>query len=139
MPCDDISESITVVLDHDERLRYFLFEKLTCGKIVPLSGKLNDLCRGKTLDEIAALGFDEIVRTLGVADEEMYFLVDKELDALQSAVGNYRGAGPELDMARYKVESIEYGPSTITIRQVILAPKPATRIPSCRKIYGPGS
>jgi hypothetical protein len=136
MPCDDIGEVITVVLDSDERLRYFLYEKITCGKIVPLSGRLNDLCRGKSASEIDALRPDDIVGALGIEDDETAFLADKELDALQSALANYRGSA-DLDPARYRIESIEHAPDSTTIRQVILVPKPDTRIPSCRTIYGP--
>lgn len=139
MPCDDISEAITVVLDREERLKYFLFEKITCGKIVPLSGKLNDYCRGRTIEALAALRLDEVVTALGVADDDTFFLVDKELDALQSAIANYCGVGHESDMERYRVESIEHGPESVTIKQVILAPKPKARIASCRVLYGPSS
>ncbi len=136
MPCEDISEVVTVVFDANERLRYFLYEKITCGKIVPLSGKLNDFCRGKSADEIEALQLDEVVRAIGVDNDETFFLADKELDAIQSTIANYRGSR-ELDLERYRIESIEHAPDSVTIRQVILAPKPATRIASCRKIYGP--
>ena len=136
MPCQDVSEIVTVVLDPSERLRYFLFEKITCGKIVPLSGKLNDFCRGMSAGEIEALRLEDVVRALGVSDDDTFFLADKELDALQSTLANYRGTG-ELDLDRYQIESIEHGPDTVTIRQVIVAPKPQTRIPSCKTIYGP--
>jgi len=136
VPCEDISEVVTVVFDANERLRYFLYEKITCGKIVPLSGKLNDFCRGKSADEIEALQLDEVVRAIGVDNDETFFLADKELDAIQSTIANYRGSR-ELDLERYRIESIEHAPDSVTIRQVILAPKPATRIASCRKIYGP--
>jgi hypothetical protein len=136
MPCDDTSESITVVLDARERLKYFLFEKLTCGKIVPLSGRLNALCHGMDIDALGALRLEEVVAALDVRDEETYFLVDKELDALQSAIANYVGSGLDADAARCKIESIDFGPESVTIRQLILAPKPKTRIPSCRTIYG---
>lgn len=137
MPCDEISEVITVVLDREERLRYFLFEKMTCGKIVPLSGKLNDHCRGMDLDALDALDLDAAVRSLGVSDEETFFLVEKELDALQSVVANYRGSERGFDPDRYRIESIECGEDSVTIKQVILAPKPETKIPSCRVLYKP--
>ncbi len=137
MPCDEISEVITVVLDPDERLRYFLFEKITCGKIVPLSGALNDLCRGMDLDAIDALDLDTVVRSLGVPDEETYFLLEKELDALQSVVANYRGAERGFDPERYKIESVERGPDSVTIKEIVVAPKPQAAIPSCRVVYKP--
>jgi hypothetical protein len=137
MPCDEISEVVTVVLDGNERLHYFLFEKITCGKIVPLSGRLNDFCRGMGLDAIDALDLDGVVRALGVADEETFFLVEKELDALQSAVANYRGAERGFDPERYKIESVEHGPDSVTIKQIVIAPKPEAAITSCRVLYKP--
>lgn len=137
MPCDDLSEVVTVVLDGEERLRYFLYEKLTCGKIVPLSGRLNDLCRGMTIGAIERLTVEGAAGALGLHDDESLYLVDKELDALQSALANYRGSEPGPDPDRYKVESIDYAPDGVTIRQVIVAPKPERRIPSCRTLHGP--
>ena len=139
MPCDDISATITVVLDKEERLRYYLFEKLTCGKIIPLSQEMQAHCKGMSIDALAALRLEELVRALGVADEDSFFVLDKELDALQSAIANYRGSDPSLDLDRYKIESIEYGEETIRIRQLILEPKPAERLDSCRVLYHPRS
>jgi hypothetical protein len=92
-----------------------------------------------TIDALAALRLEELVRALGVADEDSFFVLDKELDALQSAIANYRGSDPSLDLDRYKIESIEYGEETIRIRQLILEPKPATQLDSCRVLYHPRS
>jgi len=135
MPCDEISAVITVVLDKDERLRYYTFEKLTCGKIIPLSQTLQAYCKGMTIDALASLRLEEMVRVLGVRDEDSFFVLDKELDALQSAIANYRGSLPGLDLERYKIESIEYGDESIRIQQVILEPKPDASIPSCRVVF----
>jgi hypothetical protein len=137
MPCDDISATITVVFDKEERLRYYLFEKLTCGKIIPLSQQLQAHCKGMSIDTLAALRLEELVRVLGVADEDSFFVLDKELDALQSAIANYRGSDPSLDLDRYKIESIEYGEETIRIRQLILEAKPVATLDSCRVLYHP--
>jgi hypothetical protein len=135
MPCDDISAVITVVLDSDERLRYYLFEKITCGKIIPLSNELKARCRGLGIDEIAALRTDDLARELRIEDADARFVLDKELDALQSALANYRGSGPDLDLSRYKIESILHAPDSITITQVILEPDPAAPLASCRVLY----
>ena len=137
MPCQEISEVITVVLDGSEHLRYFLFEKITCGKIVPLSGKLNDFCQGMDLGALETLELDAVVRALAVSDEETFFLVEKELDALQSVDANYRGSERGFDPERYRIESIDYGPDSVTIKQILVAPKPEAAIPSCRVIYKP--
>ncbi|MFN0152349.1 MAG: hypothetical protein ACKVU1_16715 [bacterium] len=135
MPCEEISAVVTVVLDKDERLRYYTFEKITCGKIIPLSQTLQAHCKGMTLDALASLRLEELVRAFDVRDEDSFFVLDKELDALQSAVANYRGSDAGLDFERYKIESIEYGDDSIRIQQVILEPKPDAAVPSCRVVF----
>lgn len=134
MPCDDISAVITLVLDGDERLRYYLYEKLTCGKIIPLSQRLQAHCKGMDLDAIAALDRRPLARAFAIESEDDLFVLDKELDALQSAVANYRGADASLDPRRYAIESVEWGPEGVTIRQLIREPEPDARIQSCRTL-----
>ncbi len=135
MPCEEISAVVTVVLDKDERLSYYTFEKITCGKIIPLSQTLQAHCKGMTLDALASLRLEELVHTLDVRDEDAFFVLDKELDALQSAIANYRGSDLGLNFDRYKIESIEYGDDSIRIQQVILEPKPDAAVPSCRVVF----
>ncbi|PIQ97806.1 MAG: hypothetical protein COV67_02265 [Nitrospinae bacterium CG11_big_fil_rev_8_21_14_0_20_56_8] len=119
MPCKDTTSRIEVVLDHDERLVDFDFNKITCGKEIGGETGLKDFCRGHSLDEIEAFDVARLVEDLQPNEGETQFFLYLEWDALLTSIAQYRGRTGEIDLERYQLAAISYDEESIRISQVI--------------------
>ncbi len=132
MPCNDSSSSMSIRLDHCDRLVKFDYAKITCGREINGDTKYSQYCQGKNLEEVLEIRFTDLVRTLNVSDEESQFILYLEWDAVRSAIAQYLGLeSEEIDRDRCRISSIEYGEEGVEINQVILPPKSLPKILPC--------
>ncbi len=52
MPCHDVTECITVVVDGEDRLKSYSFTKRTCGQGIGQEDLLHDTLAGRPVDEL---------------------------------------------------------------------------------------
>jgi NifU-like protein involved in Fe-S cluster formation len=132
MPCSDSSSSISLLLDHDEKLVSFDFAKITCGREITAETGYEKYCQGRTLQEILAIPYSQVCQELNTSQEEAQFILYLEWDALRAAIVQYLGASSEdVDGDRCRITSIEYDEEGIEIGLVILPPKELPKIIAC--------
>ena len=91
MPCSDSSSSMFIKLDPDEKFISFQYAKITCGSEISGGSGYSKYCSGKTLEEILKLSFQDVVKDLGVQEEENQYVIYLDLDVIRSAIVKYLG------------------------------------------------
>ena len=91
MPCSDSSSSMSLLIDHDEKLISFEFAKITCGQEIKGSKGLKEYFQGQPLEEILQSSFADVERDLAISDDESRFILYLEWEAVHSAVAQYLG------------------------------------------------
>ncbi len=61
MPCDDVGESIRVLLDKDERIIDYSLQKRSCGKAIGEVSLIGRQLYGKTATDILELELEEFL------------------------------------------------------------------------------
>jgi hypothetical protein len=94
MPCEDVTETLHIQLDAEERLAQYALTKRSCGRQIGSHSRLLDLLKGQTSEEILAITAESWC-DLHPADNEIEEFLDlKHLFALQSALDVYCGKQP---------------------------------------------
>ena len=139
MPCKDVTEIIDVVLDAEDRLKFYSFRKRTCGQGVGVDTLLMDVLGGMEADALLAISPDEFLETWPSAEPIEEFLGLKHLIALQSSIAvllGQEGGGPGSICATAEV-SFEDGDTTIT--SFIALDLVEEKIKSCGNCKGCGT
>jgi len=91
MPCSDVTETLTVVLDAQEHLRHYVLRKKSCDRLIGAEALLAEFFANSTIEQILATTADRLPAT----DDEMHgFLQCKHLYALQAVLNAYIGEAP---------------------------------------------
>ena len=132
MPCSDSSSSMFISLDSDEKFLSFEYAKITCGGEISGGTGYSKYCHGKTLDEILAIVFADVMKDLDVKDDESAFILHSEWDVLRSAIVQYLGVDDaDIDMNRCKISSIDVTDKGIDIAMIVLPPASLPKITAC--------
>lgn len=132
MPCSDSSSSMFIKLDPDEKFLSFQYAKITCGSEISGGTGYSEFCKGKSLDEILKLSFDDVQEALNPKEDETQFILYLEWDVLRSAVAQYLGIqDASIDVQRCKISSIDVTEQGIEIAQVVLPPAQMPKITAC--------
>jgi NifU-like protein involved in Fe-S cluster formation len=94
MPCKDTSELIKIVLDHNERLTDYSFQKFSCGKVVGEENLIGRWLFGRTAAAILAIKLDEFELEIDLEDDLQHYLALKHLVALQKGLAVLLGHNP---------------------------------------------
>jgi len=94
MPCNNVTESVRVVLDGRDRLKDYTLSKQTCGLPVGRLSLLREHLRGRTVQDLLACTADDLRRELAIEDELEEFLALKHLCAIRSALEVLTGQMP---------------------------------------------
>ena len=86
MPCDDTSDLIKIVLDKNERLTDYSFQKFSCGKVIGEEKLIGHWLFGQTAAAILEIEPDEFEQELDLEDEMEHYLALKHLIALQKGL-----------------------------------------------------
>ena len=94
MPCGDITDSIKLTLDNNNRLDSYSFSKKTCGGAIGLESLLMDDIGGQPIEKI--IGSNELLflRTNQAEDEVEIYLRQKHFYAIQTVLNVYLGKSP---------------------------------------------
>jgi len=90
VPCDDISELMSLELDANDMVSSYSLRKRTCGAEIGNASLLADLVVNRSIDGVLALTGDDIVEHYGPLGEAE-FLYFKHLVALQQTAKVYAG------------------------------------------------
>lgn len=90
MPCADITETLELTLDFDERLLDFALNKRSCGQTVG-GDALLPFVKHLTIDTLRDGFLEQFVPDLDQYSEIDEFLLQKQFFALQAAIAVYRG------------------------------------------------
>jgi hypothetical protein len=132
MPCSDSSSSISLFLDHDERLVSFDFAKITCGREITAETGYAGYCRGRTLKEILTISYVQVCQDINTNHDETRFILYLEWDALRSAIVQYQGElNEDVDEDRCRITFVEHNEDGTEIGLVILPPKEFPKIIAC--------
>ncbi|MCH8205331.1 MAG: hypothetical protein IID09_09210, partial [Candidatus Hydrogenedentes bacterium] len=74
MPCKDVTELLEVVLDGEDRLKAYKFQKRTCGQGVGAESLLIDQLEGRSLEELLDKTAEDFLTEFPIFDEIEEFL-----------------------------------------------------------------
>ncbi len=94
MSCKDVTETIRVVLDEDDRLKEYVFAKHSCGHGVGAESLLIGQLKGASLKELLNFSAESFLSQFPVRNELEEFLSLKHLFALQGALEVLTGKEP---------------------------------------------
>ena len=122
MNCPDKSSNIILHLDENDCIIFFHFSKSLCGNSISLCDKFSEYCKGKNLNEISSLSFEQLIKDLNENDDEAKFIFFIEFDALQTLIATYQGTLDEsADTDRCSIVSIEH--ENVTKIEAVLLPQ----------------
>jgi hypothetical protein len=115
LPCNDVGESVRVLLDNKERIIDYSLQKRTCGKSIGEVSLIGKSLYGRTAKEILELDLEDFLIEAIIQDETQRYLVMKHFLAIQSVLSIYFGRLSGSVENYCTVESIDVGPSNIEI------------------------
>lgn len=137
MPCDNISESIRIALDSDDRLKSYRLYKKSCGAEVGDESLLQYQLRDRTVTEILNLGIEQFTRGIAGLNEIDRFLATKHFFAVRLAlkvlIGKQDG-GPNVDC---RIVEINYDEEGLTFEADIELAAVAGKIRECAQCGPP--
>jgi hypothetical protein len=86
MPCNDVSENLKLVLDHDDRVTFYALSKDSCSGAVGKPSLLKKWIKGRPVDEILEATSETIHAFYPTKSETWQFLYAKHLFVLQHAL-----------------------------------------------------
>ncbi|HAK36631.1 MAG TPA: hypothetical protein DCM60_00070 [Nitrospina sp.] len=133
MPCKDTTSRVTVLLDQEDCLVDFDFSKISCNKEISGGTGYLEYCKGKSIDEIMRLEFQEPLEFLAPESTEDQLFIYLEWDALRTSLAQYLGEVADIDQEKYQISSITSDEKGTTIVQVICPPEKMPDLISCKK------
>ena len=109
MPCSDITETIKIILDPNDRLVDYTFLKRACGGNIGQKSMLLPQLKDKTVEEIIKLSQADLIDKIKPEDKSEEFLIMKHLSVIQFCFEMHYGK-KELDPKNIiNIYSINYG------------------------------
>ncbi|MFO7606493.1 MAG: hypothetical protein R6W72_09365 [Desulfurivibrionaceae bacterium] len=94
MVCRDTSELIKIVLDQDERLVDYSFQKESCGRLIGEGDLIGRWLFGKTAAAILDIDLADFERVIVQEDDLKHFLALKHFIAVQKGLAVLLGRTP---------------------------------------------
>ncbi len=131
MPCKDVTELLEVVLDGEDRLKAYRFQKRTCGQGVGAESLLIDQLEGRSLEELLNKTAEDFLTEFPIPDEIEEFLSLKHLFAIQGALEVLTGQEPGGKDAAFAASGISYGDDETRIEGRIAVDVITEKIEAC--------
>ncbi|MCB9555885.1 MAG: hypothetical protein H6707_07265 [Deltaproteobacteria bacterium] len=131
MPCDDITEYLTVNLDQADRLTDFSLQKNTCGATVGHQ-QLMPYVLGKSVDELLSASAEALIADLEDKRRIEHFVLHKQLFAVQAALEVYTGAEAGGIDELFAVERIAYHDEGVRITGLVSVAVVAAKVEACK-------
>jgi hypothetical protein len=98
MPCNDVTEVLTLKFDQQDRIVGYTLVKLTCGGSVTGRSLIKNWVKHRTADEVLRLTHEQLLSEARCGDEVEEYLHLKHLFSIQSALAammGKSGGGPQ--------------------------------------------
>jgi hypothetical protein len=131
MPCDDITEVLTMVLDDEDRVVRYALRKRTCGRAVGEESLLAKWVAGRRVADLQDTSIDDLLAALPTDDEALEFLHLKHFFALRLGLAALTGqddGGPGSPCA---VASVSCGPDGLVFEGEVAVAVVTEQIKSC--------
>ncbi len=139
MPCDDVTESLRIVISEQDRLESYELIKRSCGRAVGERSLMEDAFQGKTVDELLDIDTDTFAEAHPTGDEVEMFLQLKHLFAVQAGLQALTGVNPAGPSEPVRVASVACEDSRVIIEAEISLDVITEKIEACGKCKGCGS
>lgn len=137
MPCNDVSESMRIVLDEADRIRNYSLTKRTCGGAVGTESLLIDSIRGHEVGEVLGMEELEILRLQAPGSDVERFLTLKHLFGIRSVLEAYAGHRSAAADSACAIARIDFDGADTVIEAEINISLLTERIKACAHC-GPG-
>ncbi|MBI4556978.1 MAG: hypothetical protein HY706_05285 [Candidatus Hydrogenedentes bacterium] len=131
MPCKDVTELIEVVIDADDRLKSYTFNKRTCGQAVGAASLLLEQLGGRSIAALSALDADTYLAEFPQQSDVEEFLSLKHLFAIQSVLAVLTGHEPGGPDDVCAAADISYDGNDLVINARISVDLVTEKIKSC--------
>jgi len=138
LPCNDITEAITLTIGADDRLADYALSKRTCGQAVGARALLLEWLQGRRIDDIVALEPVDVGERYPDLSQIEEFLALKHLYAVQSAAAVLLGTAPGGPYDACAAAVVSHGEESTTIDARIAVDVITKRIKSCGGCKGCG-
>ena len=115
MPCDDITDSLKILVDQNDNFVRYTLSKKTCGSDVGRRAMLTKWLKNRPMTEILDISPEELFAEFPTKSKTWEYLYLKHFIAIKSGIGIIIGenSGGVKDFCT--VDSIEYTPEGITL------------------------
>jgi hypothetical protein len=129
MPCSDLTEQLTIVIDHQHKLLDYNLQKISCGKQIGANQSLLKLIQHKQLDEILASDLNFQLNENKVNSKNHEYLAQKHFQAILLGISAFWGQDKSNNPC--SINDIIYEPNTITIKALIKLELKTEKIKPC--------
>ena len=131
MPCNDITDSLKILIDHDSRFIKYALRKKTCGGEIGRKALIGKWLKNKSADDILNTSVATVLKDHPTRSDVREYMIIKHFLAVQSGLAILLGksAGGVKDYCR--IESIEYGPEGVLLKAEIEVKGMTDEIKAC--------
>jgi len=123
MPCSDITDILSLTIDHEDRVIHYSFSKLTCGAAVGSASLLRKWIENRSVSDILSSALNDVLAVQPTRSQTWEYLTLKHLKALQhglrAMVGEH-SCGPDDMCAIQSIETDQRGIKMLALVKVDL-------------------
>lgn len=139
MPCQDVTEEITLSLDANDVIRSYQLKKQSCGRAVGEADLLASWAVGQQIDRFLTVDVNAFLDYFAIDDETEEFLHLKHFFALKVAGQVLVGQAPGGPLDSCAVESIVCDSEGMEIQAHLSVDLLTQKIKSCGRCVGCGT
>ncbi len=139
MPCEDVTESLEIVIDEESLLCDYRLTKRTCGRAVGEQDLILPYLKGKPAEKLAELDVEEFLEGLDIPSDEELVLTLKHFFAVTSGIRVLIGKEPGSALDPVRVAQVNYEDGGYHLEAEVVVDIITEQIASCGKCKGCGS
>ncbi len=123
MPCSDVTELLSLTIDHEDRVVHYSLSKLTCGAAVGNPSLLKKWINRRPASDVLSSTLNDVLAVLPTRSQTREYLTLKHLCAVQQglrALSGTDGSGPEDLCAVQSIETDQQGIKLLALVKVDL-------------------
>jgi len=136
MPCNDITDFLTLQIASDDRIADYTLHKRTCGGAVGEEQLIGPWLFKRTVAQVIDTSLDDFHARLRTKQDLKEYLALKHFLAVQSALAIYLGRETGSVADRCTIEAIEYGPDGVTLSAHLDVKAMTDEIAACKNCCG---
>lgn len=136
MPCNDITDKLKILLDHNDRVIKYALRKKTCGGEVGRKALIGKWLKNRPAEDVLDSSVEKILKAHPTKSDIQEYLIIKHFLAVQSGLAIMLGkrSGGLKDYCT--VDSIEHGPEGILLNAEIDVEGMTDEIRACGNCCG---